>query len=276
MIRTPSLAWAARPEVAALAVVGTALTAGLWRWVQFLRCARIGEELAANAIAFQWLAACEGPRVLVVGDSTGVGTGAARPEDSLAGLLARDFPHATIVNRARNGARTLDALGQLADEGDARYDVILAHIGGNDVLRRTPLRALAPQVEAVIARATRMADHVVVTTTPNVGLVPAFFPPFSWWLTRRSRQVCELFAAAAKRHGAHYVNFFHPRATDPFHREWQRYFAPDRLHPSTDCYRYVYGTLLAATPIATALAPQCEPISVRTSMSSGKNEISSA
>ena len=262
--------------VAALALVGTALTAGTWRWLQFARCARIGDRLADRAVAFECNAGESAPRVLVVGDSTGVGTGAERPQDSLAGQLSAQFPHVTIVNRARNGARTLDALMQLADESAGRYDVVFVHVGGNDVFRRTAMRALATQAEALMMRARRLSEHVIVTTTPNVGLLPAFFPPFSWWLSRRSRQVCAIFAAAAKRHGAHYVNFFHPRSTDPFSREWKRYFAEDRLHPSTDCYRYVYEALVAATPLARALARQRDPMTVRTSISSGKNETSSA
>ena len=50
-------------------------------------------------------------RVLVLGDSTGVGIGANRPEESIAGLLAQDFPAADIVNVSRSGARVADALG---------------------------------------------------------------------------------------------------------------------------------------------------------------------
>jgi lysophospholipase L1-like esterase len=190
----------------------------------------------------------------VVGDSTGVGTGAARPEDSLAGLLARDHPEATVINLARNGARTIDALRQLQTEAGRRFDLLLIHVGGNDILKRTPIGVLPPLVEALLMMARRMSDHVVVTTTPNVGLCPAFVPPLSWWLTRRSRQVRDIFATAAKRHGAHYVNFFHPRSTDPFWRDSRRFYARDGLHPTTDCYAHVYAALRTATPIAKALS----------------------
>jgi lysophospholipase L1-like esterase len=259
----------------AVALAGTAATALAWRCREFARCARIGEALAGRAVAFARDAGPGAPRVLVLGDSTGVGTGAGRAQQSVAGCLAAQFPHVTIVNRARNGARVLDTLMQLVDEGVERYDAILVHAGGNDVLRGTPLRALAPQVDALMARACRMSAHVIVTTTPNVGLAPAFFPPLSWWFSRRSRRIGELFAAAACRHGAHYVNFFHPRATDPFSRRWRHYFAGDRLHPSAACYRFVYEALLASTPLAAALAPE-PPITVRTSISSGKNDASSA
>lgn len=276
MLAPTSYLWLGSPGLATCVLLGTALAAGAWRYHQMGRYARIGERLAQAAVAFECSAGEDAPRVLVVGDSTAVGTGAERPEDSLAGQLSAQFPHVSIVNRARNGARTIEAIAQLNAEGGASYALVLIHVGANDVMRRTPLRELRPQVDTLIERARRLSEHVIVTTTPNVGLVPAFFPPFSWWLSRRSRQVGALFEAAAARHGAHCCSFFHRRASDPFRRERKRYYAPDRLHPSTACYRYAYQTLVSATPIATALARHCDPISVRTSMSSGKNVMSSA
>ena len=239
-------------DVTALALVGAAMVT--WRWLHFARCMRIGDEIAAAALAFECRAAESGPRVLILGDSISVGCGAARPEDSIAGQLSQEFPHVTIVNRARNGARTADALAQLSADPHPTYDAILVNVGGNDILKRTPFRSLPAQVEALLAAARARSDHVIVTTTPNIGLVPMFFAPLSWWLTRRSRQLRDLFADACKRHGAHYVNFFHPRSTDPFHRDMSRYYARDLLHPSTECYRYVYATLRAATPLTRALA----------------------
>jgi len=239
-------------DVTALALFGAAMMT--WRWFQFARCLRVGDELAKLATAFERHAAQPARRVLIIGDSLAVGCGASRPEESIAGLIAQEFPDVTIVNRARNGARTAEATAQLRVDGDARYDAILISVGGNDVLRRTPFHLLPPQVERLIREACQRSDCVICTTTPNIGLVPAFFPPFSWWLTRRSRQLRDLFAAAAKRYGAHYVNFFHPRSTDPFSREWRRYFAADRLHPSAECYRFVYGRLRESTPLVGALS----------------------
>jgi lysophospholipase L1-like esterase len=241
-------------ELAALAVVGAVTLA--WQCARLAFHYRVGDRIARDAIAFECCGSDCGPRVLVVGDSTGVGTGATRPEDSLAGLLARDHPQATVVNRARNGARTSDAIRQLQAEQAWRFDLILIHVGGNDILKRTPIAVLPALVDTLLGIARQMSDHVVVTTTPNVGLVPAFQPPLSWWLTRRSRQVRDIFARTAGRHGAHYVNFFHPRSVCPFSRESRRYFARDGIHPTTDCYALVYATLRAASPIRKALGPE--------------------
>ena len=131
-------------DVTALALFGAAMMT--WRWFQFARCLRVGDELAKLATAFERHAAQPARRVLIIGDSLAVGCGASRPEESIAGLIAQEFPDVTIVNRARNGARTAEATAQLRVDGDARYDAILISVGGNDVLRRTPFHLLPPQV----------------------------------------------------------------------------------------------------------------------------------
>jgi lysophospholipase L1-like esterase len=241
-------------DLTAFALVSAALVA--WRWASLARRIRIGESLAAVSAAFECRACVEGPRVLFVGDSVAVGCGATRPEDSIAGLLSLEFPHATIVNRACNGARVGEAIAQLRASGEERFEAILMNVGGNDILKRTRFSALPGRIDELVREARRRSDCVICTTTPNIGLMPMFFAPLSWWLTLRSRQLRDLFAEAAKRHGAHYVNFFHPRATDPFSREARRFYAPDGLHPSTECYRYVYAELRATTPLASVLGPR--------------------
>ena len=238
---------------AAIAIAGATAIAGVWRWAQLVQYMRIGDQLSESAVAFERRGTQHAPAVLVVGDSTGVGTGAAKPEESIAGRLAARFPKVSIVNRAANGARTLDVIMQLAESGPGRYDLVLVHVGGNDVLRRTPLRALAPQVEALVRIARKLSPNVIVTTIPNLGLLPMFFPPLSWWLSRRSRQVCELYAAAAREHGAHYVDFFRERGECPLANDHERYFARDGLHPTGDLYGYVFDALIASTPIESRL-----------------------
>jgi len=237
------------PATLAAAVVAL----GAWRARHIVTSWKVGDRLANATVPFERPGRVHAPRVLVVGDSTAVGTGACQPEDSIAGRIARQFPDVAIVNRGRNGARTLDVIVQLAEEGDRRYDLVLVHVGGNDVLRATPLRELAPQIDTLMQLARKLSHHVVVTTIPNIGLLPLFFPPLSWWLSQRSERLCALVAAASREHRVHYVDFFHRRATDPFSRDPARYFAEDRFHPSTDCYSYVYDALMAATPIAAAL-----------------------
>lgn len=244
-----------------VALAGVTAAAGLWRWTQLVSYMRIGETLADGAKPFERRTLPHAPTVLVVGDSTGVGTGATTPSDSIAGRLGAAFPHVAVVNLAVNGARTLDVIMQLAGAAPGRYDLVLVHGGGNDVLRRTPLRALAPQVDALMRLARKLSSNVVVTTIPNIGLLPMFFPPLSWWMSRRSRQVCALYAAAARTHGAHYLDFFHERGACPLMADPARYFASDGLHPSDACYAYVFETMMKSTPIAARLTrPRLRPV----------------
>jgi lysophospholipase L1-like esterase len=239
-------------HVGAGLVVSAAFVAA--RVLHLRHCTSLGDAMASRARAFERPLECALRRVLVVGDSTGVGTGAEDPRHSLAGRLARDFPNVSIVNHARNGAKTRDAWEQLSPFVGESFDVVLVHVGGNDLLRRTPWQRLVADVDALLQRAGAIGRHVLVTTTPNVGLAPAFFAPLSWYLSARSRQLRDLVDAACRRHGSHYANFFHPRSCDPFSRDWQRYYAADRLHPSSACYGYVYATLLRETPLARWLA----------------------
>ena len=246
---------------AVVALASVTALAGLWRWGQLVQSLRIGDALADGAVAFERKTQPHAPAVLVVGDSTGVGTGAATPGDSIAGRLGAAFPHVSIVNRAVNGARTLDVIMQLAGAGQGRYDLVLVHAGGNDVLRRTPLRALEPQVDALMRLARKLSSNVIVTTIPNIGLLPLFFPPLSWMISRRSRQVCALYAASARRHGAHYLDFFHERGACPLTSDPRRYFASDGLHPSNECYKYVFESMMKSTPIAARLTrPRLRPV----------------
>jgi len=187
---------------AIVALAGATALAGVWRWTQLVQYMRIGEVLADDAVPFERQAMVHAPAMLVVGDSTAVGTGATTPEASIAGRFGAAFPNISIVNRAANGARTLDVIMQLAAVGAGRYDLVLVQVGGNDVLRRTPLRALAPQVDALLGLARKLSSNVIVTTIPNLGLLPMFFPPVSWWVSRRSRHVNLEGAATLPLHAA--------------------------------------------------------------------------
>lgn len=183
-------------------------------------------------------------RVLVVGDSTGVGTGALRAEDSIAGLLAQEFPDVAVSNRARCGAKAADALQQLEalPEG-RRFDAILVHVGGNDILRATPLDQLDKDITAALRAARARADTVIFMSAPNIGLCPVFFPPFSWLLTMRTRQARDIFMRVSAEQRVTYVDLFRERRDDVFSRDPRRYFADDRLHPTSESYRAAYDAI---------------------------------
>jgi len=94
--------------------------------------------------------------ILVLGDSTGVGVGATRPEESLAGLFAADYPDADIINVAVSGTRVADAITQARRcfEAGLSFDLALLHV---DVIADTPLPRLADNCDILMRELGQLA-----------------------------------------------------------------------------------------------------------------------
>lgn len=192
-------------------------------------------------------------RLLIVGDSTGVGTGATSPETSLAGLLAQTFPRLQIDNRAQDGATFADVRSQL-EAVNERYDLVLVQAGGNDVIRLRSQQAMRADIERVTALARARADHVLLMPAGNVGNAPFFFAPVSWYMSARARSLHALVREAAARHQAVYVNLYQDRAHDPFAQQPDLLHACDGLHPSDAGYRIWLDELMTQARLPTLLA----------------------
>jgi lysophospholipase L1-like esterase len=208
-------------------------------------------ELARASEPLQRSVAQPRARLLIVGDSTAVGTGASSPQASLGGLLAQTFADLHIDNRARDGATFADVARQLDDS--ARYDIVLIQAGGNDVIRLRDLDVVAGDIERVTRRARDLADVVLLMPAGNVGNAPFFFRPVSWLMTSRARRLHESVRETAARQGAVYVNLFKERADDPFAKR-PELNARDGLHPSDLGYQVWFETLMAQSGLARRLA----------------------
>jgi lysophospholipase L1-like esterase len=192
-------------------------------------------------------------RVLLVGDSTGVGVGCDDAQQSIAALLARDFDQVEVHNLCANGATVADVLATVRDvEALGGFDLVLVFAGGNDVLRRTPWPQLQQATRALLAALQGHGAQVVWAGMANVGLAPLFLPPFSWWMTARTRRVNRLLAREAAARGARFVDFFREQGDDPFSADPARFYARDGVHPSSRAYAYCYARMRPA--IASVLA----------------------
>ena len=181
--------------------------------------------------------------VLILGDSTGVGVGATRPEESVAGLLAADYPDADIVNVAVSGTRVAGAIGQVRSclEAGLRFDLALLHVGGNDVVADTPPHRLADDCDALLRELARLATRTAWLGPPDLGLAPLFPRPYAWVMASRSRAAAKVFSAAAARHGVVFVDFSAPAHVAYFRKRRRRHFAVDGFHPNSASYRYGYA-----------------------------------
>ena len=190
-------------------------------------------------------------RLLIVGDSTGVGTGASTPQASLAGLIAAEHPDLAIVNRSADGASFDRIAAQL--EGGGRFDAVLILGGGNDMIRLTGADALRAALSRVLFLARGRSDNVVLMPAGNVGNAPFFLWPWSALMTQRSRVLHAVARQAAAANGATYVGLFKERAVDPFAQEPRRLHAADRLHPSDAGYALWHRELAAQSGLAGVL-----------------------
>lgn len=236
-----------------LKLLMAAITAGVLLGASGCAAWRIGEAtaLVRQSVPLQHAPADATLRMLIVGDSTGVGTGASGPATSLAGLLARDHPRLWIENRARDGATFAGTAAQLT--GGGSFDIVLVLAGGNDVIRLREPDALRADIDRTVALARERAALVVLMPAGNVGNAPFFLPPLSWEMTRRARLLHDVVRDVAGRQGATYVNLFRERDDDPFVQR-PGLHAADGLHPSDTGYLQWYETLLSQADLGARLA----------------------
>jgi lysophospholipase L1-like esterase len=196
-------------------------------------------------------------RLLVVGDSTAVGTGASSPAGSVAGLLGSRYPKLWVDNGARDGAKFDEVPAQVATANNAEgYDVVLICAGGNDVMRGTDIHALRAAVERsffVAKAALKAGGLVLVQPAGNVGNAPFFWPPVSGLMSRRSRDFHAMVQTAAARHGVRYVGLYKDKAQDPFAQRNDLH-AADGLHPNDAGYAVWRDELLAQSDLGQRLA----------------------
>lgn len=174
--------------------------------------------------------------VVVLGESTVAGIGAATHADALSGQLGRAL--AEHVGRAvawravgRTGATARVALTDLVPRLDGRADLLVVSLGVNDVLwLRTPARWAADLGALVDAARARLGDPaVVVVGMPPVRDFRIFPQPLRLVLGLRARALDEATRlVVGMRPG---VVSVHPDVA--FAPEW---FCDDRLHPSPRGY----------------------------------------
>jgi len=234
------------------AAVGVAAFAAWQAWlIRQAWCRADALMLGARPYEVDVPGACA--RVLLVGDSTGVGVGADHPGQTLCGLLAARFARSSFVNRCVSGARVADVAAQveaIAQGGD-RYDLVLVLAGANDLIRMTRHTRLRADARRLAGNLRRVAGQAVWVGC-GVGRSPRLLPPLSWWAARRSRTTMQLLGTEAAAAGVEFVDFASPLHDRVFAREPALFFAADGVHPSPAGYLYCFEELLRGRPALAA------------------------
>ncbi len=218
----------------------------IYAWAEYrslLANMAVSESVVKNAVPFERILAQPKRRILVLGDSTGVGVGAIAPQLSLAGRLAADYPDAEVTNRAASGAKVRDVAGQLAAVGAVHFDLVYLQIGGNDIVRFTPLAELEKSLAAVIEKTRGYGDQVVVATCGNVGAAPICPKALQWLMRRRTLSVRKIFLATVRGDTVHFIDLFREEKGDPFSLDPNKYYAADSFHPNAFGYGVWYSEI---------------------------------
>lgn len=190
-------------------------------------------------------------RLVVVGESTAVGVGAASHAEALPGFLAQTL--GDRLGRAvtwsvcgRQGATARKVIDQILPQLEGSCaDLVVLSVGVNDLLRRRPLDAWAADMTELIAALQDTCPHasVIVAGLPPVRRFPAIPQPLRFALGARARAMDDVLRQVASRHGACHAPLDECFARDP------SVFASDRVHPSSAGYRTWAGLLAQAAAI---------------------------
>lgn len=185
------------------------------------------------------------PRILVMGDSTAVGTGVADPAGSVAGCFGRDFPQADIQNLGVNGMRAAELVHHFPHAADKSFDLVLLQIGANDIIRGTGIDDFKNSITRIFEKATLLGLRVVALHSGNVGLAPLFPWPLNRTLRARTLKIRDVYKKKAAEHGVTYVDLFEEKANDPF-RDHAVFYAADKLHLTEAGYSFWYQKIRSA------------------------------
>lgn len=190
--------------------------------------------------AAPWHGAVAGPRpvrLLVLGDSTAAGVGAATQELALPGNLAREL--STRLGRGvtwravgENGGTSGDLVERYLDAAtEVPADLVFLSVGANDALGLRPRWAFVRDIRTIVARLKAASPGVTIL----VSSLPAFSQfvllpnPLRWNLYLHSTSLEAGARAAVAGMDNVWMSGPPPKYTDGF-------FASDLFHPSDSGY----------------------------------------
>lgn len=189
-------------------------------------------------------------RVLLLGDSTAVGYGMVRAEDTPAAQIAEGMTHlldapVDMRSEAVVGATALDLIDQIAAGIDHRPNIAIILVGANDIRKHVRPAVSSRRLAEAIRLLRSEGCEVVVGTVPDLGTVKPILPPLRNVVRHWSRRLARLQARASIEAGARVVSV--GSLLGPlFETKGDILFGEDRFHPSAIGYSNVSGFLVSA------------------------------
>ncbi|TDC55005.1 SGNH/GDSL hydrolase family protein [Actinomadura sp. KC345] len=197
--------------------------------------------------------------LVMLGDSTAAGLGVHTPDETPASLLANglsaiaDRP-VRLTNVARSGSRSQALPGQVDRALQARPDIAVIMIGGNDVTGRVPAAESVRHLAFAVERLRAAGSRVVVGTCPDLGTVKPLMQPLRFIARRASRQLAAAQTIAVVERGARSVSLGDLLGRE-FAADPRSMFSEDRYHPSARGYAAACAAVLPSIASELDLEP---------------------
>jgi lysophospholipase L1-like esterase len=198
-------------------------------------------------------------RLVLLGDSSALGVGVARFEETIGGQLAHLLAEGPTGRRVHlssvgvSGSRSTDLATQVARAllGE-RPDVAVILIGANDATAVARPADAAAYLGSAVRRLREAHVEVVVGTCPDLGAVRAVASPLRHVLAWSGRRVARAQTSAVLAAGGSVVDL--GTETGPVFRADAGTLCHDGFHPSADGYRVWAHALLPAVEAAATVA----------------------
>lgn len=208
------------------------------------KAVQVSKDIEKHTVAYEQHPNNPTIRIMVAGDSTGVGTGSSDPKESIAGRIGHDFPTADILNISENGITIGELKKKLNSQRSADYDLILIQIGANDVTGLTSYKGITTTLREVLDYTGAHASSTIVMTAGDIGSAPTFKYPLSAYITHRTLFVRALFLKEIEsRNSTYYIDLYRDKEHNVFNTDIGKYYARDHFHPSSSGYAEWYASL---------------------------------
>jgi lysophospholipase L1-like esterase len=203
----------------------------------------------------------------MLGDSSAVGLGAQRPEETPGAVIAQGL--ASLLER-RVRLRVVAVVGaesrHLGEQVDrlladvAAPDLAVVMVGANDVTHRVKPAVAVRGLDLAVRRLREVGCEVVVATCPDLGTIEPLAQPLRFVARRWSRELAAAQTIAVVEAGGRTVSLGDVLGPE-FAARPREMFSSDRFHPSGAGYARVAAMLLPSAAAALDVWPSgIEPI----------------
>lgn len=184
-------------------------------------------------------------KILILGDSTAYGTGAHKPEDTIAGRFARDFPNSQIINLSKNGALIKDLKNQIKSVHDQTFNMIIISCGGNDVFRFTRIQTILDDLSYVFRELEHCTPKgkIIFLLYNNIASAPLFPSLVRFFVKKHGFKVQKAIQNSAIAQHVRVIELFVHDAYNPFLKNPEILFSKDGIHPSSRGYELWYNRM---------------------------------